>query len=161
MCSQIGFNGPEHMALTWESLRGCSTFLTKGEKIKAARWFQFNRRTRDVLSTASSLLHDDDAAAGDDENEEGGRRPEGSPGSDRAVGGCAEPPRGVQLSDGDIEQPRASKNNALAHVADIPSCSAMIVDIVDVSLPLEVEAGKTVMADFGQTDFGQTDFGQF
>ena len=25
--------------------------LTKGEKIKGARWFQFNRRTRDVLST--------------------------------------------------------------------------------------------------------------
>ena len=46
-----------HMAPSWESLRGCSTFLRKGEKIKAARWFQFNRfRTRDALSTASSLL---------------------------------------------------------------------------------------------------------
>ena len=26
-------NSPEHMAQTWEPLRGCSTFLTKGEKI--------------------------------------------------------------------------------------------------------------------------------
>ena len=51
-----GFNGPEHMSQTWESLRGCSTFLVKGEKIKAARWFQFNRRTRDVLSASSLLL---------------------------------------------------------------------------------------------------------
>ena len=51
-----GFNSPEHTSQTWESLRGCSTFLTKGEKIKAARWFQYNRRARDVLSTGSSLL---------------------------------------------------------------------------------------------------------
>ena len=51
-----GFNSPEHMSQTWESPRGCSNFLTKCEKIKAARWSQFNRRTRDVLSTASSLL---------------------------------------------------------------------------------------------------------
>ena len=56
VCSQDGFFCPGHMSQTWESLRGCSTFLTKGEKIKAARWFQFNRRTRDVLSTVSSLL---------------------------------------------------------------------------------------------------------
>ena len=26
-------NSPEHMFQTWESLRGCSSFLTKGEKI--------------------------------------------------------------------------------------------------------------------------------
>ena len=51
-----GFNSPEHMSQTCESLRSCSTFLTKCEKNKAARWLQFNRRTRDVLSTASSLL---------------------------------------------------------------------------------------------------------
>ena len=106
VCSQDGFIGPEHMSQTWESLRGCSTFLTKGEKIKA-RWFQFNRRRRDVLSRASSLLliityirmldrwfdhvdasplgrllgrekpPDDNPAAGD-ENEEDGRRLEGS-----------------------------------------------------------------------------------
>ena len=56
VCSQMVSIGPEHMSQTWESLRGCSTFLTKGEKIKAARWFQFNRRTRDVLFTASPLL---------------------------------------------------------------------------------------------------------
>ena len=96
------FSSPEHVARTWESLRGCSTFLTKGEKIKAARWFQFNRRTRDVLSTALSLLlmityiamldrwfdyvdtsplgqllgrgkPPDDTAAAGDENEEDGR----------------------------------------------------------------------------------------
>ena len=30
--------------------------LTKGVKIQAVRWFQFNRTTRDVRSTASSLL---------------------------------------------------------------------------------------------------------
>ena len=51
-----GFNSPRHMYQPWESLKGCSTFLTKGEKIKAARWFQFNRRTRVVLFTAPSLL---------------------------------------------------------------------------------------------------------
>ena len=31
-----GFKSPQHMSQTWESLKGCSTFLTKGEKIKAA-----------------------------------------------------------------------------------------------------------------------------
>ena len=166
-----GFKSPERMARTWESLRGCSTFLTKGEKIKAARWFRFNRRTRDVLSKASSLLlmityigmldrwfdhvlvgcwvqrNPDDNPAAADENEEDGRRPEGAPGNEHAiVAGCAEPPRGVQLSDWDIEQQRASKNNTLAYVTDILSCRstrAMTVVIVDVSLPLEVEAGKT------------------
>ena len=171
-----GFNSPEHMSQTWESLRGSSTFLTKGEKIKAARWFQFNRRTRDVLSTASSLLliithigmldrwfdyvdasplgrllgrekpPDDNPAAGD-ENEEDSGRPEGAPGNERSVvASCAEPPRGVQLSDWDIEQQRASKKNTLAKDADILSCRstrAMTVVIVDVSLPLEIGAGKT------------------
>ena len=66
--------------------------------------------------------------------------------SARVVASCAEPPRGVQLSDWDIEQQRASKTNTLAYVADILSCSstrAMTVVIVDVSLPLEIEAGKT------------------
>ena len=51
----------------------------------------------------------------------------------------------MQLSDGDIEQ-RASKKNTLACAADIlqlqkHSCDDRV--IVDVSLPLEVEAGKT------------------
>ena len=53
---------------------------------------------------------------------------------------------GVQLSDWDIEQQRASKKNTLAHVADILSCRsirAMTVVIVDVNLPLEIKAGKT------------------
>ena len=62
------------------------------------------------------------------------------------VAGCAQPPRGVQLSDWDIEQQGASKKNTLAYVADILSCRstrAMTVVIVDVSLPLEVEAGET------------------
>ena len=66
--------------------------------------------------------------------------------SARVVASCAEPPRVVQLSDWDIEQQRASKTNTLAYVADILSCSstrAMTVVIVDVSLPLEIEAGKT------------------
>ena len=52
----------------------------------------------------------------------------------------------MQLSDGDTEQQRASKKNALAYAADILGCRsirAMTVVIVDVSLPLEVEAGKT------------------
>ena len=81
-------SSPEHMAQTWEPLRGCSTFLTKGEKIKAARWFQFNRGTRDVLSTASSLLlmiatwSVVGSAAGDEED---GRRPEGAPGNEACV----------------------------------------------------------------------------
>ena len=143
--------------------------LTKGEKIKAARWFQFNRRARNVLFTASSLLliityigmldrridhvdalplgrllggeklPNDNPAAGDEKEKDGGR-PEGAPGNERAVvASCAEPPRGVQLSDWDIEQQRASKKNALAYVADILSCRstrAMTVVIVDVSLPL-------------------------
>ena len=91
-------------------------------------------------------LPDDNPAAGD-ENEEDGRRPEGAPGNERAVvASCAEPPRGVQLSQWDIEQQRASKNIALAYVADILSCRstrAMTVVIVDVSLPLEIEAGNT------------------
>ena len=58
---------------------------------------------------------------------------------------CAEPPFGVQLSDWDIEQQRASKKNTLAHVADILNCRstrAMTVVIVDVSLPLEVELAR-------------------
>ena len=88
----------------------------------------------------------DNPAAGD-EIEEDGRRPEGAPGNERAVvASCAEPPRGVQLSDRDIEQQCASKKNTLASVADILSCRstrAMTVVIVDVSLPLEIEAGKT------------------
>ena len=161
-----GFNSPEHMSQPWESLRGCSTFLTKGEKIKAARWFQFNRRTQDVLSTASSLLliityigmldrwfdhgllgrekpPDDNPAAGD-KNEEDGRRPEGAPGNERAVvASCAEPSRGVQLSDWDTQQQRASKKNTLADILSCRSTRAMTVVIVDVSLPLDIEAGKT------------------
>ena len=91
-------------------------------------------------------LLDDNPAAGD-ENEEDGRRLEGAPGNERAVvAGCAEPPRGVQPSDWDIQQQRGSKEHTLAYVADILSCRstrAMAVVIVDVSLPLEVEAGKT------------------
>ena len=31
-----GFKSPQHMSQTWDSLKFCSTFLTKGEKIKAA-----------------------------------------------------------------------------------------------------------------------------
>ena len=52
----------------------------------------------------------------------------------------------MQLSDRDIEQQRASKKNTLAYVADILSCRsarAMTVVIADISLPLEIEAGKT------------------
>ena len=47
----------------------------------------------------------DDSPAAGDENEEDGRRPEGASGNGRTVvAGCAEPARGVQLSDWDIEQ---------------------------------------------------------
>ena len=52
----------------------------------------------------------------------------------------------MQLSDWDIEQQRASKKHTVAYVAHILSCRstrAMTVVIVDVSLPLEIEAGKT------------------
>ena len=144
--------------------------LDEGREDQGCEWFQFNRRTRDVLSTASSLLlintyvgmldrwfdhvdasplgrlygrekPPDDSPAAGDENKEGGRRPEGAPGNERAVvASCVEPPRGVQLSDWDIEQQRAIKKNTLAYVADIFSCRstrAMTVVIVDVSLPLE------------------------
>ena len=96
-----GFNSSEHMSQTWEFKRGCSIFLTKGEKIKVARWFQFNRRTRMFCPrhhlfglTTSTRRHlvgcwvekppDDNPAAGD-ENEEDGRRPKGAPGSEHAV----------------------------------------------------------------------------
>ena len=171
-----GFNSPEHMAQTWESSRGCSTFLTKGEKIKAARWFKFNRRTRDMLSTAPSLLLMIPTS---------GRWTFGLTMSTRHhLVGCwversflmtirplvtrtkrtvdvlrARQEMSVRsllvvqshreacsLRIGDIEQQRASKEHTLAYVADILSCRstrAMTVVIVDVSLPLEVEAGKT------------------
>ena len=57
-----------------------------------------------------------------DENDEDGRHSEGAPRNERAVvASCAEPPRGVQLSDWDIEQQRASKKNTLAYVANILS----------------------------------------
>ena len=47
----------------------------------------------------------------------------GAPGNERAVvASCAEPPRGVQLWDWDIEQQRVSKKNTLVYVADILSC---------------------------------------
>ena len=89
----------------------------------------------------------DDSPAAGDENEEDGRHPEGAQGNERAVdASCAEPPRGVQLSDWDIEQQSASKKNTMAYVANIlggRSTRAMTVVIDDVSLPLEVEFGKT------------------
>ena len=165
-----GFNSPDHMAQTWESLRACSTFLTKGDKIKAARCFpvqsqdagcavhgiisalddHLHRNAGTVGLTTSTRHHwvrdwverslpGDNPAAGD-QNEEDGRRLEGAPGNERAVvAGCAEPPRGVQLSDWDIDKQRASKNNTLAYVlTDILSCMstrAMTVVIVHVSLP--------------------------
>ena len=100
-------------------------------------------------SPAGRLLgrekHPDDNPAAGDENEEDGRRPERATGNECAVvASCAEPPRGVQLSD--WEQQRANKKNKLAYVADILCCGntrAMTVVIVDVSLPLEIEAVKT------------------
>ena len=56
-------------------------------------------------------------------------------GNERAVvASCAEPPRGVW----DIEQQRASKKNTLAE-----ALVRWTVVMVDVSLPLEIEAGKT------------------
>ena len=69
---------------------------------------------------------DDNPAAGD-ENEEDGGRPKGAPGTERAVvASCPQPPRFVQLSHWDIEQQRASKNNALAYVADISVAEALV-----------------------------------
>ena len=124
-----GFKSPEHMSQTWESPRSGSTFLTKGEKINAKRWFQFNHKTPDVVSAASSELlmkasigkldcwfdhvkasplgrllgrerSPDDNPAPGDENEKDGRRPEGGSGKERAVvASCAKRQRGVQLPD--------------------------------------------------------------
>ena len=85
------------------------------------RWFAHLRRVATWSFVGSSEAPDDNPAAGD-ENDEDGRHSEGAPRNERAVvASCAEPPRGVQLSDWDIEQQRASKKNTLAFVANILS----------------------------------------
>ena len=105
------------------------------------------RRSVTTWSVVGSREAPNGNAAVYDENVEDGGRAGEAPGNERAVvAGCAESPRGVQLSDWDVERQRASNENTLTYVADILSCRstrAMTVVLVDVGLPLEVEAGKT------------------